>query len=185
MARGRPIKTEIREKIASILSQTGCAYGYEIYKLYKEMFEPVSLRNIYYNLKKGTSTGEFIILEAKRESGEYTWGTESEHIYYGLGPYASAFNMTEKQHQKISNLQQKPVQIDWLKETQNKIKELDNEIATFHAKKAHMKYEDVRKLNELLKLHAVKLKEWSTTKLDKEKHKEIFVQINDVLKNLV
>lgn len=184
MVRGRPVKTEIREKIASILSQLGCAYGYELYKIYKKIFEPVSLRNMYYNLKKGLSTGEYIILEAKREPGEFTWGMESEHIYYGLGPYASTFNVSDKQKQKLSDLQQKTTQIDWLKETNNKINELNEEIAAFHAKKAHMKYEDVRKLNELLKLHGAKLKDWTSSKIDKDKHKEITAQINEILKKL-
>jgi len=184
MARGRPIKTELREKLAALLSQAGCAYGYELYKMYKEIFEPVSLRNIYYNLKKGLSTGEFIIIESKREPGEFTWGSESEHIYYGLGPYAITFNTTEKQKQKLVNLSQKTAPIDWLKETQNKIKELDYDIANFHAKKAHMKYEDVRKLNELLKLHGARLKDWASSNIDKEKHRELSTQINELIKKL-
>ena len=184
MARGRPIKTEIREKIAVILGQISCAYGYEIYKMYKDIFEKVSLRNIYYNLKKGTSTGEFIIHEIRREPGEFTWGTESERIYYCLGPYASTFNITEKQMEKLSSISQRTVEVNWLREIQNKVKELDQDIATFFSKKERMKYEDVRKLNELLKLHGARLKDWAHSKIDKEKAKEITNQINDLIKKL-
>ena len=61
--RGRPVKTIIRERIATILGQVGSSYGYEIFKTYRKIFGKVSLRNLYYNLKKGLKTGEFIIVE--------------------------------------------------------------------------------------------------------------------------
>jgi len=185
MARGRPIKTDVREKIASLLAQAGCAYGYEIYKMYKNIFEPTSLRNIYYNLKKGVSIGEFIIIDVKRESGEFTWGGESEHIYYGLGPYASIFNITDKQKDKINHLTKKSVEIDWLKEISDKIKIFNHDISEFLAKNDRMRYEDRRKTNELLKIRGAKLKDWVATKLEKEKGKELIIKIDELVKILI
>ena len=67
MLRGRPVKTEIREKIASIIAKMGTSYGYEIYKAYLKAFGKISLRNLYYNLKKGLDTGEFILADVKIE----------------------------------------------------------------------------------------------------------------------
>ena len=184
MARGRPIKTDVREKIASLLAQAGCAYGYELYKIYKDIFEPTSLRNIYYNLKKGVSIGEFIIIDVKREPGEFTWGGESEHIYYGLGPYASVFNITDKQKDKINHLTRKSVEIDWLKEISNKITILNHDVSDFLVKNERMRYEDRRKTNELLKIRGSKLKDWAASKLEHEKSNEFASKINSIVKVL-
>jgi len=66
MAKGRPLKTEIRENIALILKHTNIAYGYQIYKIYKDIFGKLSLRNMYYNLKKGVELGEFVLVNIKK-----------------------------------------------------------------------------------------------------------------------
>ncbi len=88
MGRGRPIKSAIRQNIVEILNIKGEMYGYDIYRSYKEIFPSITLRSIYYHLKKGVSTGEFIVKEVKREKGEFSWGTETEKIYYALGSKA-------------------------------------------------------------------------------------------------
>jgi len=72
-----------------ILDGVGAAYGYEVYKIYKAAFEPVSLRSMYYHLKRGVTLGEFKQVGSKQETGPYTWGRESTHIYYALGDAAS------------------------------------------------------------------------------------------------
>jgi hypothetical protein len=63
-------------------------YGYDIYKAYVDIFAPVTLRSIYYNLRKGEKLGEFKVKEIKREKGDYSWGASAEKIYYSLGDKA-------------------------------------------------------------------------------------------------
>ena len=88
MKKGRPVKSEIRQNIIEILSHIQKAYGYEIYKVYVSIFPKVTLRSIYYHLKKGLDLGEFRINKVEKEKGEYSWGTEAEKIYYSLGDSA-------------------------------------------------------------------------------------------------
>ena len=88
MKRGRPTRSAIRQNMIEILYHLGQAYGYEIYKVYKECFDPVTLRVMYYHLKKGVVLGEFKKEQVKIEEGNYSWGTTVEKIYYSLGPSA-------------------------------------------------------------------------------------------------
>ena len=182
--RGRPIKAEIREKIASILSQVRFAYGYEIFKYYKKVFGEVSLRNIYYNLKKGLSLGEFIIIDIKREPGEYTWGKEVEHIYYGIGPYAILFQTNQRQIAKIKELQVKQKNIDWEKEINNKIMELEHGVAAFSNLSEKIGYDEKRKSLKKLKLNSELLKEWIKDKIEKDKRKQFYDKINEISKKI-
>jgi len=87
--RGRPVKSVIRDRMQQIVDVLGSAYGYEIYKIYKEVFEPVDVRSMYYHLKKGVALGEFKMAGTKSVQGPFTWGRESTHIYYVLGDAAS------------------------------------------------------------------------------------------------
>jgi hypothetical protein len=88
MVRGRPLGSNIRQHMVELLHFMGSAYGYDIYKAYKDLFPSVTLRVIYYHLRKGTSLGEFKIDVVKKEEGKYSWGTHAEKIYYSLGPEA-------------------------------------------------------------------------------------------------
>jgi hypothetical protein len=88
MARGRPAKSEIRQNIVDILFFIKRGYGYDIYKIYREVFAPVTMRSIYYHLRKGLKLEEFKIDKIEKEKGDYSWGGEAEKIYYGLGPNA-------------------------------------------------------------------------------------------------
>jgi DNA-binding transcriptional ArsR family regulator len=89
MARGRPIKSLVRENIIEILYFLKKAYGYEIYKHYIEIFPKTTMRNIYYHLRKGLAIKEFEIERIEREKGNYSWGPEAEKTYYKLGPNAN------------------------------------------------------------------------------------------------
>ena len=89
MARGRPIKSKIRENIIEILYFMKEGYGYDIYKVYIGVYPKVTMRSIYYHLKKGVSTGEFKVKKIKSEKGNYSWGGEAEKIYYSLGNNAN------------------------------------------------------------------------------------------------
>jgi|TARA_Y100000310_G_C20692101_1_gene822987 hypothetical protein len=97
--RGRPVKSVIRDRMQQIVDALGSAYGYEVYKIYKQVFEPVDIRSMYYHFKRGVDLGEFKQIGAKQEKGGFTWGRESTHIYYSLGQAAS--------HKANSDLQNK------------------------------------------------------------------------------
>jgi len=84
--RGRPVKSQIRQNIVEILYFMGEGYGYDIYKLYREIFPKCTQKSIYYHLKKGVALGEFVVKKIEREKGEFSWGNEVEKIYYALGP---------------------------------------------------------------------------------------------------
>ena len=83
--RGRPIGSIIRQNIIEILyiMKEGC--GYDIYKVYLKIFPKVTLRSIYYHLKKGTDIDEFKIKKVGKVQGDYSWGNEAEKVYYELG----------------------------------------------------------------------------------------------------
>ncbi len=85
---GRPVRSEIRQNIVEILAYVGESYAYSLYKLYREVFPPVTMRSIYYHLKKGVVLGEFRVTQVLKEKGEYSWGGEAEKIYYALGEAA-------------------------------------------------------------------------------------------------
>ena len=88
MKKGRPVKSEIRQNVVEILSHIKKAYGYEIYKIYVSIFPKVTLRSIYYHLKKGLELVELQINKIEKEKGDYSWGGEAEKIYYALGQNA-------------------------------------------------------------------------------------------------
>lgn len=85
MPRGRPTKSQIRQNIIEILYFLKKAYGYRIYKIYRAIFPKVTMRSIYYHLKKGLALEEFKIEQIKQEKGDYSWGNTAEKIYYALG----------------------------------------------------------------------------------------------------
>ena len=88
MPKGRPVKSEIRENMIEILFYMKEGYGYEIYKAYVAIFPKVTMRSIYYHLKKGLSLKEFKISKVEKEKGDYSWGPEAEKTYYSLGENA-------------------------------------------------------------------------------------------------
>ena len=88
MKRGRPVKSPIRQNIIELLFFMKKGYGYGIYRNYKTLFPAVTMRSIYYHLKKGQETGEFKIHKIERERGDYSWGVEAEKIWYELGDAA-------------------------------------------------------------------------------------------------
>jgi hypothetical protein len=88
MPRGRPTKSEIRQNMVEILAVKGQAYGYELAKIYNDIFPQCPRENIYYHLRKGVAIGEFIVKEIKQERGNFSWGSIVEKKYYALGPGA-------------------------------------------------------------------------------------------------
>ena len=88
MKRGRPVKSIIRQNVVEILHHLGKGYGYEIAKVYNQVFPPVTQRSIYYHLRKGVSIGEFAVHKIEVEKGDFSWGSTVEKTYYHLGKAA-------------------------------------------------------------------------------------------------
>lgn len=88
MRRGRPVGSVVRHNMVEVLAVLERGHGYQIYKVYRDLFPKVTLRVIYYHLKKGLELGEFVIEKVEKERGDYSWGSEAEKIYYKLGPKA-------------------------------------------------------------------------------------------------
>jgi len=85
MARGRPVKSQIRQNIVEILHYLDCGYGYQIAKIYNEVFPQVTQRSIYYHLRKGILTKEIKMHKIEQEKGDFSWGQIVEKKYYVLG----------------------------------------------------------------------------------------------------
>ena len=88
MVKGRPIKSQIRQNVVEILYYLGEGYGYQIAKMYNEVFPHATQRSIYYNLQKGLLTKEIEVHKIEEERGEFSWGTVVEKKYYMLGKNA-------------------------------------------------------------------------------------------------
>ncbi len=85
---GRPPKSEIRQNIIEILYFMKQGTGYDIFKVYCRVFPDVTLRSIYYHLRKGVSLGEFKVAKIAHEKGDFSWGKDVEKIYYELCEHA-------------------------------------------------------------------------------------------------
>lgn len=88
MAKGRPPQSSIRQNIVEILYHLQQGYGYQICKIYNDIFPRATRRVIYYHLKKGIDLEEFRIHKVKSEAGNYSWGPTAQKIYYSLGKKA-------------------------------------------------------------------------------------------------
>jgi hypothetical protein len=83
--RGRPVFSKIRQNIVELLYYMGKGYGYEVYQAYVDIFPKVTMRSVYYQLRKGVDLGELEIESVKVEKGDYSWGADAEKTYYRLG----------------------------------------------------------------------------------------------------
>ena len=92
--------------------RAGAGYGYEIFKLYKDLFGKYT-RTIYYNLKRHRK--EEIMLLRWRTRLENILGEMRRKIYYTVGPYAN-INLPEKELEMIKNAlspNKRRIEIDW------------------------------------------------------------------------
>ena len=111
MKRGRPVKSEIRQNMVDLLFHLKEGYGYNIYKEYSKIFPRVTMRVIYYHLKKGCDLQEFKVHKVEKEQGDFSWGSEAEKIYYSLGPNANptgSERIKQVFSQRTSELLEKP-----------------------------------------------------------------------------
>ena len=93
-SRGRPVGSTIRQNIIEILSHAKKGYGYQIFKWHKAIFpdKKLSMRTIYYNLHKGTETGEFKLEKTEKKTGNFSWGSEVNTVMFSLGAKAEPRN---------------------------------------------------------------------------------------------
>ncbi len=88
MPKGRPAKSEIRQNIIEILHYLQQGYGYQIARMYNEIFPTVTQRSVYYHLRKGVQLKQIRVHKVESEQGEYSWGPMVEKVYYTLGKEA-------------------------------------------------------------------------------------------------
>ncbi|HIH31680.1 TPA: hypothetical protein HA235_03150 [Candidatus Woesearchaeota archaeon] len=81
---GRPIGSNVRNNILALLSKDGPMHGYELYQKYIEHYPPVTMRLIYYHLKKGVSIGDLKVHKIEKKKGSYSWGNEVQNIVYSV-----------------------------------------------------------------------------------------------------
>jgi hypothetical protein len=89
MKRGRPLNSPVRQNITELLSQFGELHGYDVYKHYVKVFPKVSIRAVYYSLKKGVEMKHFKVSKVEKQQGSYSWGPEAQRVYYALGEKAN------------------------------------------------------------------------------------------------
>ncbi|MFH0978460.1 MAG: hypothetical protein V1837_04120 [Candidatus Woesearchaeota archaeon] len=89
MPRGRPVYSEVRQNMVEILAALKKGCGYDIYRVYRNIYPKITLRLVYYHLKKGVVLGEFKVHTVVSEKGDYSWGPEAQKIYYSLGEKAT------------------------------------------------------------------------------------------------
>ena len=88
MKRGRPPGSPVRQNVTELLAQFGELHGYDICKHYAKLFPAVSMRAIYYGLKRGVKKGYFKVARVEKQQGSYSWGPEAQRVYYSLGSAA-------------------------------------------------------------------------------------------------
>ncbi|MDD2678430.1 MAG: hypothetical protein PHT91_00790 [Candidatus Nanoarchaeia archaeon] len=178
--KGRPVGSIIRNRIAVILKNMNIGYGYEIYKIYKNIFGNIHIRTIYYNLKKGIEKEEIILLRIEKEMGKYSWGNEVEKIYYIVGPYANIslpYKEIELIKNSLKNYEKKDINMDWGGEIKiladSLKKDIDNYTKKFNVLSNQGKKMDKLKINKRIE----KLKDYANSKISKDK-------LNDFLKDI-
>jgi hypothetical protein len=179
MPRGRPKGTEIRKNISWIIKKMGYSYGYEIYKNYIQIFGNVKMRTVYYNLKSGVNSGEFVIMDIRREVGDYTWGSETERIYYAIGPYARFNKLRNSEKQAIGILESNKL-IDMKSTVFSQVERFSREINEFLSKRQNMEFIAAEKQKRKLLLKSGKLKQWCGEMIPQQSYLDILKKINEI-----
>lgn len=180
--KGRPKGTNIRKNISWLLKQSNYSYGYEILKDYNRIFGFVMSRTLYYNLKSGVLSGEFIVMDVRKEIGTYTWGSETERVYYTSGPYAEYKKLSEEEEKNIASIKSKMIELDWMNIIDNMLKTLMSEVDSFAVKKNKIKFQEVDKIQKKLLLKIDKLKEWCSSRVELSKINE---RIDEISKKIL
>ena len=86
--RGRKPNSEIRSNIVELLHFFGEGYGYDLYKKYVKAYGKVSMRSVYYHLRKGVELGTFRVKTIESVAGNYSWGPKAQRVVFSLGAQA-------------------------------------------------------------------------------------------------
>lgn len=87
--RGRKPNSEIRDNIVELIQFFGEGYGYDLYKKYVKAYGKISMRSVYYHLRKGVEIGTFRVKEIEHVEGNYSWGPKAERVVFSLGAQAA------------------------------------------------------------------------------------------------
>ena len=179
MNKGRPEGSIVRNRLINILKVVGTSYGYELYTIYKQLFEPLHMRTIYYNLKKGLEKEEIILVNVAREIGNYSWGDEVEKVYYTIGPFAKT-TMSKKDESKIKSIKLKRPQtkIDWTKEISNIVNELKKEIINYEERKSKLSNQNKKIIQQRIEEKLKKIIMFSKGKISENELKTLTKGIN-------
>lgn len=99
---GRPRNSIVRHRVLAILFFLGASYGYEVYKKYIKIFGTITMRDIYYHIKRLLKDRLIKIKELKKIQGDFTWGSISERIYYENN--TKNFSLPRQEIEKINSL---------------------------------------------------------------------------------
>ena len=83
MARGRPLKSIVRDRLSQLLFVFGSLTAYDAHKHYIVLFAKTSQRNVYYQLRRGVDL-ELFNAKTVIEQGEFSWGSTSRKVYFSL-----------------------------------------------------------------------------------------------------
>ena len=93
---GRKPNSEIRNNLVELLFFLKEGYGYALYKKYIQVFNTkVSIRSIYYHLRKGVELGIFQIKDIEQIRGNYSWGENVQRVVFSLGKEAKPQGIRE------------------------------------------------------------------------------------------
>lgn len=94
----RKVGSPVRQRLVALLHGVGKGYGYQLHKMYCELYGRCTRENIYYHLRKGVELGEFVQVSITKEKGSYSWGDDVQKIYYALGDQYASKEKTIQQH---------------------------------------------------------------------------------------
>jgi len=86
--RGRIVGSVIRDNIVELLYFMEKSHAYELAKTYKKVFGPISIRSVYYNLKKGLELNVFEVRDIQKVEGNFSWGTTAHGLTNNAAPKA-------------------------------------------------------------------------------------------------
>lgn len=118
----------VRDRLNKILSVVNKIYGYEAQKIYEKVYGDVLLRTLYYNLKKGVEEGIFEIVDVAEIPGDFTWGFESNRVYYQNRKNVQMNQEEKKKIRKAAENVKKSMQQEvkkWVSKTSEQMKKKD------------------------------------------------------------
>lgn len=178
--RGRPKGTNIRKNISWIIKHMGYSYGYEILRNYNLVFGPIKMRTLYYNLRSGISSGEFVVMDIRREVGNYTWGSETERVYYTIGPYAQFSKLKTSEKYNLNSLKINKMDVDMNSSILSQINKFEGEIQEFLERREKLDVSLAEHSKQKILLKSGKLKQWCNQMQTQNNYLNSLKKINEL-----